>query len=116
MTRGLYPLRDRLVRWDEKKQPAKHSRTIAALKKGASLREAYCYYSAKGVRHVLSREYIRVARGRVRVAVKDEHVELGAGEGAAFFTNILHDIVALEDAEIERFTPAIGLAPHYLLT
>src|SRR3989344_5202553 len=115
MTRGLYPIRDRLISWDGA-LPQKHARRITSLENGAAICEAYCYFSAKGVRHVLSREYIRVIRGRVRISVKDETIELAEGEGAAFFTNIPHEIVALEDAEIERFTPDVGLAPHYLET
>ena len=114
MTRGVYPIRDCLIRWD-KSVPANHMRTLKSLEKGAAIREAYCYYSAKGVRHVLSREYIRVVRGKVGLAVKNKQLELSKAQSAAFFTNIPHEIVALEDSEIERFTPDIGLAPHYLV-
>ncbi|MBI5469860.1 hypothetical protein HY968_00860 [Candidatus Kaiserbacteria bacterium] len=114
MTRGLYPIRDLLVSWNP--QPlSKYVSETRALTAGTSTAEAYCYYSAKGVRHVLSREHISVIRGKIRVTVKSQHLELSAGQGASVFTNIRHEILALEDSEIVRFTPDLGLAPHYIV-
>ena len=85
------------------------------MKKGESSTEAYTFFSSKGVRHVLSREYVRVLRGKIRISVKDEVLELSQEDGAVFFTNIPHEILALEDSEIERFKPSLGLAPFKIL-
>lgn len=116
MTRGMYPIRNRLISWDPGVPLWKHVSGTTQLAADAAIREAYCYYSAKGVRHVLSREYVKVLKGRIRISVKNETIELVEGEGAAFFTNIPHEILGLEDSEIERFTPDLGLAPHHLAT
>lgn len=114
MTRGDYPVHKRLVTWGGESSP-KHKRNVFMLKKGQSLRAADAYFSAKSVRHVLMREYLRVLGGKVTVTVKDARLELSGGEGAAYFTNIPHEINALEDSEIEIYKPDIGLAPYNLL-
>lgn len=114
MTRGLYPVHRRLISWDG--NISVHcSRTVFKMQRGQSCRGADAYFSAKGVRHVLLREYVRVLRGRVSVMVKNERLELAEGDGAAYFTNIPHEINALEDAELEICSPDVGLAPYNLL-
>ncbi len=115
MTRGMYPVRNILVPWDSREAPQRHVQVKETQQKGSSAKEAYTFFSSKDVRHVLCREYVRVIRGKVRITVKDRSIDLVPGKGAAFFCNIPHLIEALDDSEIERYKPDLGLALHNLL-
>ena len=87
------------------------------LKKGESLRERYGFYdTVKQLRTTPIREYIWLKSGHVRISVGDETQELYSGEGASFFTNIPHEIIALEDADIRRLIPKPGLARYSFST
>jgi mannose-6-phosphate isomerase-like protein (cupin superfamily) len=115
MTRGLYPMRDILMAWNSSEILPKHSPVSQSLAAGESIKEAYCFFSAKNVRHHSVREYIKVEEGEVRISMKGEERTLKSGEGAGFFANIPHEIVALVPSKVTRFLPETGLARHDLV-
>ncbi len=116
-TRGLYPVRDLLIEWNPAETLQKYISSHAVLVRGALISGAYTYPDIhKHVRLTITREYLQVLRGKISITIKGQTLELEAGQGAGYFTNIKHEITALEDSEIERFTPDLGLAPRYILT
>ncbi len=114
VSRGRYPVRDRLIAWNPREALPRHAPSPASLAEGDSVKERYCFYdSVKHIRATVAREHIAVISGRVRVLVGGEALELAAGEGASYFTNVSHEVRALETSEIIRYIQQTGLAPHY---
>jgi hypothetical protein len=116
ISRGMYPFASRLIPWDGHTAIADHERTHLVLKREDTLKERYVYYGVKRTRSIPVREYIKVLSGKVRISVGDESLILSAGDGAGYFTNIPHEIMALEGSEIEKYIPKTGLAPYYFST
>jgi hypothetical protein len=112
----LYPLTERLRRWDVSENLQEHEEKKERLGSGVTIRERYIFYGMKRTRATPVREYLKVVRGLVQISSGETSYTLGSGEGAAYYTNIPHEIRALEDAEIVRYMPRTGLAPHYFST
>jgi hypothetical protein len=113
ISRGEYPFKDRLLAWDVLESPQEHEAVRMKMRQGESKEERYVFYGMKGTRSMPVREYLKVLQGQVRVTVSGETMMLSAGEGAAYYTNVPHEIFAVSDAELVKHVPKTGLAPHY---
>lgn len=116
ISRGLYPLVNRLISWDGQTSIGEIEKNQMDLENGKIIKERYVYYGVKRTRSIPVREYIKVLKGRVRISVGEESLIVTSGNGAGYFTNIPHEITALEDSEIDKYVPKIGLAPYYFST